>query len=151
MALVTAGAALHGLAHAEPLAPAQERALKATDSFRECENCPEMVVVPAGVFTMGSPQDEPGRSVIVGLPHEPRIDPEGPQHRVTFARPFAVGRFSVTFAEWDTCVADGGCNGYRPDDWEWGRGKMPVINVSWNDAQGYVAWLSRKTERRTGS
>jgi len=51
----------------------------------------------------------------------------------------------VTFAEWDACVADGGCGGYKPDDEGWGRGSMPVIDVSWNDAKAYVAWLSRKT------
>src|SRR5258708_1281923 len=72
---------------------------------------------------------------------------ERPQHRVTFARPFAVGRFAMTFEEWDACVADGGCNGYRPDDDGYGRGRQPVINVSWNDAKAYVAWLARKTGR----
>jgi formylglycine-generating enzyme required for sulfatase activity len=58
-----------------------------------------------------------------------------------------VGKFSVTFAEWDACAADGGCNRYRPRDHDWGRGKMPVIEVSWNDARAYVAWLSRKTAK----
>jgi formylglycine-generating enzyme required for sulfatase activity len=119
-----------------PLAPAAELALKPTDGFKECELCPELVVVPPGTFTMGSPKGERGRD-----------KSEGPQHRVTFARPFAVGRFAVTFAEWDACVADGGCNGYRPDDNDWGRGRRPVIHVSWNDAQAYAAWLSRKTGR----
>jgi Sulfatase-modifying factor enzyme 1 len=68
-----------------------------------------------------------------------------PPHRVTFARQFAVGRFAVTFDEWDACVAAGGCNGYKPSDESWGRGKRPVINVSWNDGKGYAAWLSGKT------
>jgi formylglycine-generating enzyme required for sulfatase activity len=119
---------------AAPLAAAQERALKQRDSFRECEKCPEMVVVPAGSFTMGSPESE-----------KEREKDEGPQHRVTFNRPFAVGKFAVTFKEWDACAADGGCNGYRPNDEGWGRGRQPVINVSWDDAKNYVAWLSRKT------
>jgi formylglycine-generating enzyme required for sulfatase activity len=70
---------------------------------------------------------------------------ESPQHRVTFSQPFAVGRFSVTFDEWDTCVADGGCSNYKPDDNGWGRGQRPVIHVSWDDAKSYVNWLSRKT------
>jgi formylglycine-generating enzyme required for sulfatase activity len=61
---------------------------------------------------------------------------------------FEAGRFEVTFAEWDACVADGGCNGYRPPDEGWGRGRRPVINVSWNDAQAYVQWLSERTGRR---
>jgi formylglycine-generating enzyme required for sulfatase activity len=93
-----------------------------------------MVAVPAGSFTMGSPERESYRDSY-----------EGPQHPVTFAKPFAVGKFAVTFAEWDACVADGGCNGHRPADQGWGRGKRPVINISWNDAQAYVSWLSKKT------
>lgn len=114
--------------------PMQEQTLKPKDTFKDCANCPEVVVVPAGSFTMGSPAIEPGRSA-----------EEGPQHMVTIARPFAVGRFGVTFDEWDACVADGGCNGYKPSDEGWGRGRRPVINVSWDDAQAYVTWLSKKT------
>jgi formylglycine-generating enzyme required for sulfatase activity len=117
-----------------PLTAAEERALKPKDAFKECEKCPEMVMVPAGSFTMGSPANEAERSA-----------EESPQHRVTFSKPFAVGRFSVTFDEWDACVADGGCNNYKPDDAGWGRGRRPVINVSWDDANAYVTWLSRKT------
>ncbi|MEO6824944.1 MAG: formylglycine-generating enzyme family protein [Nitrosospira sp.] len=58
---------------------------------------------------------------------------------------FAIGKFAVTFDEWDACVTDGGCGGYQPPDNGWGRGKRPVINVNWNDVQGYIQWLSRKT------
>jgi formylglycine-generating enzyme required for sulfatase activity len=117
-----------------PLSAAQERALKPKDTFKECAACPEMIVVPAGSFTMGSPADEPQRN-----------NDEGPQHKVTFAKPFAVGRFTVTFDEWDLCVSDGDCT-YKPaDDKNWGRGRRPAVNISWNDAKGYVAWLSRKT------
>jgi formylglycine-generating enzyme required for sulfatase activity len=122
------------LAGEVPLSPERERALKPKDAFRECATCREMVVVSAGSFTMGSPLSEAGRS-----------DNEGPPHVVTFARPFAVGRFAVTFDEWDACVADGGCNGYKPSDQGWGRGQRPVTNVSWDDAKKYAAWLSRKT------
>jgi formylglycine-generating enzyme required for sulfatase activity len=53
----------------------------------------------------------------------------------------------VTFDDWDACVADGGCNGYKPSDQGWGRGRRPVINVSWDDAKAYVAWLSTKTSK----
>ena len=102
--------------------------------FRDCPNCPEMVVVPAGNFMMGSSPSE-----------ERRADDEGPVHRVAFASPFAVGVHEVTFAEWDACVSAGGCGGYRPDDVGWGRGSRPVVNVSWDDAQSYVGWLSRST------
>ena len=88
---------------AAPLTPAEERALKPGHSFRECNDCPEMVVVPAGSFMMGSPRTRRVAS-----------DDEGPQHKVTIARPFAVGKFEVTFAEWDACVAAGGCK-HRPE------------------------------------
>src|ERR1700674_3647608 len=90
--------------------------------------CPEMVVVPAGSFTMGSPESEKDRH------HE-----EGPQHAVTIGKSFAVGRCAVMFDEWDACVGDGGCIGYKPGDEGWGRDRRPVINVSWNDAKTYVA------------
>jgi len=119
---------------AAPLSAAQEKALQPKDTFKECANCPEMVVLPAGSFTMGSPTSEPGHSV-----------DENPQHTVTIAQPFAIGRFEVTFDEWDACAADGGCNGYKPADEGWGRGRRPVINVSWDDAEAYIAWLSKKT------
>jgi formylglycine-generating enzyme required for sulfatase activity len=117
-----------------PLSSAQEQALKSKDAFKECADCPEMIVVPAGSFKMGSPDSEMSRS-----------SDESPQHSVTFARQFAVGRFAVTFDEWDACVAEGGCGGYRPVDQFWGRGRRPVINVSWDDAKAYVAWISKKT------
>lgn len=95
-----------------------------------------MVVVPAGSFMMGSPADEVGRGA-----------EEGPQRRVTIAQPFAVGKFEVTFAEWDACVAARGCS-HRPDD-SWGRGEQPVMQVSWDDiTQQYLPWLSRRTGKR---
>jgi formylglycine-generating enzyme required for sulfatase activity len=112
---------------------AQEQALKPGDSFRECaQACPEMVVVPAGSFTMGDPH------------HISKM--EDPQHRVTLAKPFAVSKYELTFADWDACVAGGGCNGYKPNDQPHGRGhQQPVINVNWNDAQAYVAWFAQVT------
>ena len=130
------GVVLAGLSSrpAGALSRNEECALKRGDEFRECKDCPPMLVVPPGSFTMGSPAGEPGR-----------FADEGPQHVVRFARGFAVGKFAVTFAEWDACVAGGGCDGYRPADAGWGRASRPVINVSWNDAQAYVAWLSKRT------
>ncbi len=101
-------------------------------SFSDCAECPVMVVVPAGTFTMGTPSSERYRGA-------------EPEHSVTIARPFAVGKFEVTFAEWDACVADGGCAGYAPEDEGWGRGNQPVIHVNWDDVQTYLAWLSMKT------
>ena len=102
--------------------------------FRDCPHCPEMVVVPSGDFMMGSPRSDGDWQ-----------DDEEPQHRVTIGSTFAVGVYEVTFAEWDACVSRGGCGGYRPYDEGWGRSRRPVVNVSWNDAQSYVAWLSRET------
>ena len=90
-----------------------------------------MVVIPAGSFMMGSPPNE-----------EHRKNYEGPQHRVTVPEAFAVGKYEVTFDEWNACVSAGGCEGYRPEDNVWGRGRHPVIHVSWSDAKTYVEWLS---------
>ena len=107
-------------------------------SFRDCPDCPEMVIVPAGSFTMGSPLDE-----------KERYDDEGPQHKVTISKPFAAGKFVVTFDEWDACVSGGGCKGNpSPGDQGWGKGRRPVIHVKWDDAQEYVNWLSRKTRKK---
>ena len=102
--------------------------------FQDCPGCPELVVVSSGSFRMGSPSWEEGRGA-----------DEGPVHRVTFERPFAVGVYEVTFGEWDACVSAGDCGRYRPSDEGWGRGRQPVMNVSWDDAQAYVRWLSGKT------
>ena len=101
--------------------------------FRDCADCPEMVVVPEGSYTMGSPPDEPGR-----------WNDEGPRHRVRIGGPLAVGRYEVTFDEWDACRRAGGCT-HTPRDEAWGRGTRPAIDVSWKDAQEYVGWLSEKT------
>jgi formylglycine-generating enzyme required for sulfatase activity len=110
-----------------------ERALKPGLGFRECaKDCPMMVVIPAGKFVMGSPANELGRN-----------DNEGPQHEVTVTQPFAASKFEVTFDEWDACVAFGDCA--QVSDSSWGHSTRPVINVTWHDAQQYVAWLSKMT------
>jgi formylglycine-generating enzyme required for sulfatase activity len=115
------------------VAQEKEKAANPGSDFKECvTGCPTMVVVPAGKFMMGSPESE-----------EEHVAYEGPQHEVTIAKPFAVGRTEVTFAEWDACVADGAC--LKMADNGWGRDNRPVINVSWNDAKEYVAWLSKIT------
>ena len=92
-----------------------------------------MVVVPTGSFMMGAAEGEKGK----------RGD-EGPQHQVRIETPFAIGKFEVTFAEWDACVTVGGCN-YSPQDRGWGRGNLPVIYTSWIDIQDYFTWLSSLT------
>jgi formylglycine-generating enzyme required for sulfatase activity len=125
-----------GLTMAEPADPGVEisdHTLSVGDVFRDCPLCPSMAVLPPGGFTMGSPSDEIGRAA-----------DEGPAHRVDIARPFAIGRYEVTFAQWDACFAGGGCR-HHPDDNGWGRGDRPVINVSWHDAMEYAAWLSTAT------
>ena len=105
----------------------------------------EMVVIPAGSFRMGCVW---GHAWC------------GPIHEVTIQRSFAVSEHEVTFAQWDACVEGGGCLeattsgsrrrrqravSYRPDDQGWGRGRRPVIKVSWEDSQAYVRWLSSQT------
>jgi formylglycine-generating enzyme required for sulfatase activity len=95
-----------------------------------------MVVIPAGRFLMGSPANEKGR-----------YTNEGPQRDVALRAPLAVGRFEITFAEWDACVAARGCS-HRPNDRGWGRGRQPAVDVSWEDAQQYVEWLRQHTGRR---
>lgn len=96
-------------------------------------HCPGMVVVPAGEFMMGSPDNEEGRN-----------NNEGPLHKVTIAAPFAVAIHAVTFDQWDACAKAGGCKTVASDS-GWPRGRRPVINVNWSDAQSYVSWLSAMT------
>ncbi len=108
---------------------------QAGEVFRDCEACPEMVVAPGGqTFSMGAPDDEFSRD-----------ESETPQVDVTIARPFAIGVYEVTYDEWAACLADGGCADYEPPDMGWGKGRRPVVNISYNDARAYVAWLSEKT------
>jgi formylglycine-generating enzyme required for sulfatase activity len=114
--------------------------------FKDCRNCPEMVVLPAGKFLVGSPPDEPLRR-----------DNER-QLEITFARPFALAKTPVTWDQWEACVRDGRCDGAgvdaalrlrpngepNPDYRDWGRGTRPVTGVSWYDAQAFVGWLNWK-------
>ena len=91
----------------------------------------EMVKIPGGSFRMGD------------LSGEGHHNGERPVHVVTVS-PFRMGKYEVTFLQWDACVADGGCS-YRPGDKGWGRGRRPVIHVSWDDIQEFIAWLNHKT------
>ncbi len=113
----------------------KEKAATPRSEFAECKKgCPVMIVVPAGKFEMGSPENEPDR-----------YETEGPRHPVTIAKPFAVSKYEVTFDEWDACVGAGTCPHVAD---QWGGGQMPVINVSWDEAKTYVAWLSHLTGKK---
>ena len=116
------------------------------EKFRDCTQCPEMVVVPAGSFQMGSPSHETERDRT-----------EGPVHQVRIPEPFAVGVYEVTRGQWNAFVSETGhgrdnecrhdyestqsdrIRGYGPSD------RHPAVCVSWKDARSYVRWLSRKT------
>ena len=113
----------------------KEKAAKPGSDFKECaKGCPTMIVVPAGTFLMGSPEGKDNGD-----------DQERPRHEVTIAKPFAVGRTDVTFAEWDICVAAGACPKVPDVDAGWGRGERPVVLVNWEEAKSYAAWLKRMT------
>ena len=101
--------------------------------FRDCAECPALVVVPAGRFTMGAPAGD-----------RDATDHERPQRAIVIARPFALGRTEVTAAEYAACVAGGGCTN-RGDHAPWGGGRYPVVKVEWRDAKAYAAWLAQKT------
>src|SRR5574342_477733 len=120
---------------------------KPGQTFQECRNCPQMMVLPAGKVTIGSPPDEPLRRE------------NEPQKEITFARPFAIATTSVTWDQWEACVRDRWCDGIaidtalrtgengqpNPDYKDYGRGARPVVGVSWYDAQAFVGWLNAKT------
>lgn len=128
-------AALAAEAAAPILGPVDPDGLRPGDRFQECDACPTMVSIPQGRFVMGAPKGEPWSDE----------QEEGPRHEVSVPR-FAMGETEVTFDQWAACLAEGGCGGYEPEDRGWGRGALPVIFVSWQDAQAYVAWLNGKVE-----
>jgi formylglycine-generating enzyme required for sulfatase activity len=103
--------------------------LKPGSLFRDCAACPEVVIAPAGEFNMGSAD----------------FETEQPVHSVVIGKPFAIGRNEITYEQWDACVAEGGCGGWRPDDHGRGRTNLPVSDVSWTDARAYLDWLSGKS------
>lgn len=170
-AMLTAAALALALALLHQRAHAQERAWKPAEVFRDCAECPQMVVIPAGEFRMGSLTSESARYA-----------DEEPTHIVRFSRPFALGRYEISVAEFRRFALDAdyetdleiradtlykgvpsqGCYAWDASDrrWEWRRGRSwrspgfpqddrhPVTCVSWNDARAYAEWLSRKTGKR---
>lgn len=99
------------------------------DTIQDCDDCPQLAVIPEGSFIMGSNSGEAT---------------EQPAHSVAVGQPIAIGIYEVTFDEWGTCILEGGCS-TRPYSEGWGRETRPVMNVSWEDTQQYLSWLSNKT------
>ena len=111
---------------------AEERTFKTGTVFTDCRmGCPELVVIPAGAFMMGSPAGTGNAD-------------EHPQHEVTIAAPFAVSRYEVASAERQSCIDAGACD---PGDAK-GHMERPAVDVTWEQAKQYVAWLSRVTGKR---
>ena len=115
-------------------ASADERPAPGTE-FQDCMACPVMKVVPGGEFVQGSPPSSAGH-----------FHSEGVIRTVTIARPYAAGKYEVTFDQWDACIAAGRCDAV--DDGDWGRGRYPVINVSWKQAVVYTDWISELTGKQ---
>ena len=129
---------------AQALAKDQQAASEVGRVFRDCASCPEMIVVPAGAFRMGSTDGE---------------DNEAPVREVAI-QSFALGVYEVTFEAWDACAADGFCRSIptaarrkKGTDHGWGRGRQPVIEVTWSDItgegapeRGLLAWLNAQVE-----
>lgn len=117
----------------EPLPAAVAENTYLGNYFKECVECPDMAALPAGAFRMGARAGETTR----GEAERPALD-------VSISKRFAIGTREVTYGQWDACVEDGGC-AHAPSDHGWGRGKQPVVSVSYDDAVAYTAWLSEKT------
>jgi len=132
------------LAATLPLAPAG-----AQTTIRDCADCPEMVMIPAGTFAMGSGAEEQvwARAQTATSDSDWYRNESG-QHRVTIAKPFAIGKYSVTRGEYMSFVRESGypvgdCVRQQPN---WPRtDREPAVCVSWADANAYAQWLSRKT------
>ena len=107
---------------------------QAGDMIKDCELCPELVVIGPGTSVLGAADGERSSEAV-----------ETPQIEVNFDYSFAIGRYEVTQDQWAACLADGGCDNYQPDDHGWGLGARPVINVSYENVQNYLSWLSSKT------
>ncbi len=106
--------------------------LEAFDTFKDCEDCPQMMVLPAGTFQMGSAPYE----------HSEKEDPGYPQRQVT-VKGFAIGTTEVTFAQYQMCQMEGGCSERLIDDRTFGKGNRPIMNVTWDEAKAYTRWLTQ--------
>ncbi len=104
------------------------------DEFKDCSNCPVMIVIPSGSFSMGGPPVDQGRPYA-----------EGELRLVHIPQNFASGKFEITYKEWEACVVDGQCPVAKKDDWS--SDIHPVVNISWKEAFHYTKWLSKKTKK----
>ena len=105
--------------------------LKPGTVFKDCKICPEMIVVPKGLY-------------IIGLGGKNR---HGPPRRIVINKTFAVGRYEITFDEWYACLLEEGCQ-HQPDDHNWGTQRRPVINITLEQTKNFNRWLSRKTGKK---
>jgi formylglycine-generating enzyme required for sulfatase activity len=135
LSIMAPGSSRPGISSERTRVSQQPVRLRPGTIVQDCRNCPSMIAIPGGEFVMGSSEGDEGRA-----------RDEGPPTTILIA-PMWISRFEITFDEWDECVHDGGCEGYSPPDSGWGRGVRPVIFVSWSDAVGYTAWLSRHSGR----
>lgn len=144
---VRAGSSILASNHGPGSAAGDARPVNPPATFRDCPgDCPEMVMLPGGSFMMGS---SPHRREKLTLELGAFFQNEGPLRAVTIEKPFAVGIYEVSWAEWGKCVDSGGCDGEAPEatggDNGWGKSDRPVMEVSWHHAQTYLRWLSQKT------
>lgn len=109
--------------------PAADGTLSTGEVFQDCVECPQMVVIPSGQFMMGSEKER---------------SEEKPAHQVDINEPFALSVFEVSYQEWQVCMKEGGCR-YDPGEHVALNNTSPVSDISWDDAQSYVKWLSAKT------
>ncbi len=113
---------------AQAPATAKTPAATAPKVFKDCDVCPEMVVLPKGAFIMGSNL----------------LPAEQPKHPVFIKKPFAMSRFEITFDNWEACLRELACT-HNPHDHNWGRGRQPIVNIDFHMAEQYADWLSKKT------
>jgi formylglycine-generating enzyme required for sulfatase activity len=126
--------------------------LKSGDVFKDCESCPELVVIPAGKFLMGDTEFSYQTMFIVNGHRDPPFR-NGPVHQVEIKKPFAMGRFEITLEEWDACVKEGPCEVRRSaptslaEQWRkgLGSGRYPQQFVNFEDVQTYMVWMTKKT------
>jgi len=125
-----------GTSNAAPTERQKKQTRPTGQVFRDCDICPEMVVIPTGSFLMGSAPDD------IGFQQS-----EAPQRRIAVREKFAMGKYEVTVGDWKACLSKGGCVGYDPatTGTNMSRDSYPVSNIPYLAAQYYVEWLSQET------